>query len=115
MIKPKELMIGNYLQCGKSTVEVAIISENHFDCITVEDGMFIPNGIYNPIQLTKEWLVKFGFEIYGKYTYLIDFLLLENIDEYWSNSNLRIKIQYVHQLQNLYFALTGDNLKIKEE
>jgi hypothetical protein len=70
-----------------------------------------------PIPLTEEWLLKFGFEysdlngdsglwkippfqIYGKYNqFLYDY---------------RLDVNYVHQLQNLYFALTYEELQTDE-
>ena len=69
-----------------------------------------------PIPLTEEWLERFGFEysdlngdsglwkippfqIYGKYN--------QFIYEY------ALDVNYVHQLQNLYFSLTGEELTIK--
>jgi hypothetical protein len=71
-----------------------------------------------PIPLTEEWLEKFGFEysdlngdsglwkippfqIYGKYNQFI--------------YDYRLDVNYVHQLQNLYFALTGQELNQNEE
>jgi hypothetical protein len=71
-----------------------------------------------PIPLTEEWLFKFGFEysdlngdsglwkippfqIYGKYNQFI--------------YDYRLDVNYVHQLQNLYFALTGQELNQNEE
>jgi hypothetical protein len=70
-----------------------------------------------PIPLTEEWLVKFGFEysdlngdsglwkippfqIYGKYNQFI--------------YDYRLDVNYVHQLQNLYFALTYEELQTDE-
>ena len=70
-----------------------------------------------PIPLTEEWLLKFGFEhkllvweynnfcITGCFTYgycLNGYCL----------DNLFPRFKYVHQLQNLYFTLTG-GIKIK--
>ena len=70
-----------------------------------------------PIPLTEEWLLKFGFE--------------KETDDYWGTSNCDecfiyeakekcytgyinyVKLNYVHQLQNLIFALTGTELEIK--
>ena len=68
-----------------------------------------------PIPLTEEWLLRLGFESTNTY--------------YFSKCNLHlqgdirgfhlvisridgIKVKYVHQLQNLYFALTGEELTI---
>jgi hypothetical protein len=79
-----------------------------------------------PIPLTEEWLLKFGFEEYidfGYKTKNFDLIPLcgftysinkkrvmimhkGNQMSHWLN----IEIQYVHQLQNLYFALTNEEL-----
>jgi hypothetical protein len=86
--------------------------------IQIENGWQIDEGEeVKPIPLTEEWLEKFGFEysdlngdsglwkippfqIYGKYNqFLYDY---------------RLDVNYVHQLQNLYFALTGEELTIKK-
>ena len=76
-----------------------------------------------PIPLTEEWLVKFGFEeIDGFLTLdLGSFSGARFIFWYGDVLNLFCKsdmmlskqIKYVHQLQNLYFALTGEELTIK--
>lgn len=86
-----------------------------------------------PIPLTKEWLLKFGF---GKkeypsgvvwhigfnnltHGYLFDLVWLEspeliNAPNLPFYKNGRYTIYYVHQLQNLYFALTGEELTLSE-
>ncbi len=72
-----------------------------------------------PIPLTEEWLLKFGFEKtwYGVEDALIElqktekgYILSINCNEYTEGK----EFYYVHQLQNLYFALTGEELTIKE-
>ena len=78
---------------------------------------------YEPIPLTDEWLLKFGFEKLDIDLYKIDneyFILFFNetyyiADEDWQNKKRIIGkgLIYVHQLQNLYFALTGEELTIK--
>ena len=75
---------------------------------------------FNGIPLTEEWLLKLGFEKDTSYTNIIYFIL---DDLTWANGLLEIEsryirdfnhelphIKYVHQLQNLYFALTGNEL-----
>lgn len=67
-----------------------------------------------PIPLSEEWLLKMGFERcscggwkhLGKYKFHV-----EKDFTYKNSSILNIK---VHQLQNLYFALTGEEITIKE-
>jgi hypothetical protein len=76
----------------------------------------------DPIPLTEEWLLKFGFEIkevgYGCHANYPDFHLWLDIDcDYWAfiieENGKCIELKYVHQLQNLYFALYGNELEIK--
>jgi len=67
-----------------------------------------------PIPLTEEWLLKFG--LYKDWIPSINSPWIFNIhDDSKSNFAFKrggIKIEYVHQLQNLYFALTGEELLI---
>ncbi len=70
-----------------------------------------------PIPLTEEWLLKFGFE---KINHRIDGIiykkawlrLTEVLMADWRGGYIG-RIECVHQLQNLYFALTGEELTIK--
>lgn len=82
-----------------------------------------------PITLTEEWLLKFGFEETGNQNFEITIKEFGNrkisftkmMDE-WGlglifNDGKRVpifptNIYFVHQLQNLYFALTGEELKL---
>ena len=77
-----------------------------------------------PMPLTEEWLVKFGFENMSEttdyYFKLNDFIiggwrktLYPSINGESGLEAFGIEIKYVHQLQNLYFALTGEELIIK--
>lgn len=76
------------------------------------------------IPLNEEWLNKFGFyrENEGfdiwKHKYFGPFrILLENIIDHWqvgySGGRVFRRIKYVHELQNIYFALTGFELEIQ--
>lgn len=78
-------------------------------------------SLFSPIPLTEEWLVKFGFKkdsnpfaggvfdspIMGNH---IDYN--SGIFTYRNYSTSLIDILYTHQLQNLFFALTGSELTI---
>ncbi|HHT04032.1 MAG TPA: hypothetical protein GX005_06925 [Bacteroidales bacterium] len=76
-----------------------------------------------PIPLTEQWLLDFGFkvkrEFYDKGKLSI---LLANLKDYHSNGRvyynswaiMESQPKYVHQLQNLYFALTQEELILKE-
>lgn len=63
---------------------------------------------YEPIPLTKEWLVKFGFKD-GKRGWFKTGARNSKFNLYMYG-----RCDYVHQLQNLYFAITREELTIKE-
>ena len=70
---------------------------------------------YHPIPLTEEWLTELGFRNYDVNKWDTDAMTLLKYDEgckYLAN-HLHVNIFYVHQLQNLYFALTGNELTLK--
>ena len=126
-MKASELRIGNYVIVIKTsgTIEDFEAQIQCADITRIFDKCFnIWN--YRPIPLTEEWLVKFGFD---KCTNNIDTWFINSIFlpfklTYTANKNKLIpdymgtnlryaKVNYVHQLQNLYFALTGEELQIK--
>jgi hypothetical protein len=86
---------------------------------------------YEPIPLTEEWLLKFGFEFrntnkqYGWYLEVSKNRVLTwchskeisldfDLEDYdYNNTLFDFNCEYIHRLQNLYFALTGTELTIK--
>lgn len=86
--------------------------------LSLSDLPDIDNESFRPIPLTEKLLLKFGFKkekegftkarfcIYQPVGY-VNFMFCEG------NSILR-EVKYVHTLQNLYHALTGEELTIKE-
>lgn len=129
----KELRIGNYFN-GDTEEDVTVVKTTPKH---IEDLYNDPlDDYYKPIPLTEEWLVKFGFEIEDRGSwfeskhYLIDvsestiYLRKCCYDGYYFGfdidhlKNLEFhdvrNLLYVNQLQNLYFALTGQELEIKE-
>lgn len=124
MIDPKELRIGNLVEWYGVPLKVT----------GIRDGIYtespprhlvenLPMCDINPIPISPEWLERFGFYrhrdsfslSFGIYDAEFDtkngyFYL--SCNEY---EDLVEHIKYVHQLQNLYFALTGEELKVKEE
>ena len=127
----RELRIGNcYDQFGNI---------HQADWTTIKDLSNAPDSQLwcKPIPLTEEWLLKFGFEIVhvkNKHYIINDpngykdshkISILQTLNNQWYiafSDNLggykdyipTTKIKYVHQLQNLYFALTNEELTIKE-
>jgi len=109
MIESKELRIGNLTDTG---IVVEILEDKFY----VHDGESSLSSVWDvikPIPLTEEWLVKFG---------LLNNSRLQFLNKHDSNGKYykgldafayKLEVKHVHQLQNLYFALTGEELKIK--
>lgn len=121
-MKANELRIGNCILKNGSNY---IIDTLFF--VDVYDGTVMDFEL-QPIPLTEEWLLKFGFEKDEEYDEagLVDYRYELNIntasftsnwnteESYYVNYNQGgVDIFYVHQLQNLYFALTGEELTVK--
>lgn len=78
---------------------------------------------YEPVLITEDWLIKLGAKNTGTEIYLdIDSEYGNTLINYFDRKmflidcdggSIGIEIKYVHQLQNLYFALTGKELTIK--
>jgi spore maturation protein CgeB len=69
---------------------------------------------WKPIPLTEEWLLKLGFipnpyeDRYEKGVLHVECMKTKGETYLWVENMPHIK--YVHELQNLYFALTGEEL-----
>ena len=113
MIEAKDLRIGNYLEHPYSNgyCQVNTIDNEH---LNIGEGNVIEDiNDFKPIPLTEEWLIKFGFKELKRNVWFISDkdgfqIILEN--SIFRLKYLRKHIKYVHQLQNLYFALTGEEL-----
>ena len=116
MIQPQELRIGNYYKGA---------SRGNIETVTWQTLRDLEEGKLNclPILLTEEILLKFGFI---KDEWCFTFPFNGGHTQYgleWYGDKLGFStsdgltketwIYYVHQLQNLYFALTGKELTFK--
>jgi hypothetical protein len=117
-MKANELRIGNLIINQYNKIKAVDFEDFkwHFDN---EQGFTNNWSFFNPIPLTEEWLVKFGFEKDDDDNFeLLDVLIQSwrfcSEFHYVNNHGCSdINILYVHQLQNLYFALTNTELTIK--
>jgi len=118
-MKANELRIGNIIKY----IDKPIICD--INTIYAVSKCVEPTILYSPIPITDEWLLKLCFENTDKLGLFWDLKMpnFESILQVWC-VNKKISIcrngiaayhsdcNYVHQLQNLYFALTGKELKI---
>jgi hypothetical protein len=114
-MKAKELRIGNWVYDREDKCDIQIM-----DLDDLRYFMY-----YEPIPLTEEWFNRFGFykeEVYyEEYNYKFK---NQSFGEFYPKEDYYLptayyfseafgenfKLRYVHQLQNLYFALTGEEL-----
>jgi hypothetical protein len=118
----RELRIGNYVSVKEKELKSFLDDyglhgiENSFEVVSIDnvhlniliDGLEVEYYLSDlqPIPLTEEWLVKLKMEHNESLT--------KGNGTYWFTLiTPHTPITYVHQLQNLYFALTGKELRIK--
>jgi hypothetical protein len=113
-----ELRIGNWVEILGNSKRLDFFT-------TIQPSSFSVNieKTYGPIPLDEDWLQKFGFEKNQNGLWHINntnneiYLLNQNgyqccdIDEIFFIGE---KLQYVHQLQNLFFALTQTELQFNK-
>ena len=111
-MKANELRLGNLFieeHSGK-IIEVIGLEKNR---ITFS-GVFLDKWQAKPIPLTEEWLLKFGFEKKTRsFVKCIISIKCQSRFFYYIPTSLEIK--HVHQLQNLFYCLCGEELKIKNK
>lgn len=154
-MKAEEFRIGNFLQQHDFIIEVNAINNYSGELMPVKgingvEGEWWGLDEFEPIPLTEEWLLKFGFRLEGISKYVCGYNLIKRTDKIYCEtifpigedrniqldvilnedetelrrigirgfdysgmrgiSNSPLDIKYVHQLQNLFFALTGEEL-----
>ena len=123
-MKAEELRLGNLVsnmnpRHNDSILTIESIGDNH------EVNVFYRKYLlseFKPIPLTEEWLLKFGFEFHinancQNFYYEKDAFICIRADEDFEwfryyNGDFYHELKYVHQLQNLYFALTSEELTL---
>lgn len=138
MIKDTELRIGNWVTSDNKAIQISDIFDgginrcnDNYECWPIYDLKNL-----EPIPLTPEILEACGFkntygntDIFSKTTILLNehprtFHIINvpesgykgyqlTIERYEKGVPMDIELEYLHQLQNLYFALTGEELTIK--
>jgi hypothetical protein len=137
-MKANELRIGNYVNRINRNNEVHlpdgityVVQEIGFDCVIYPLGKNpatlsqMPIAYHNdlsPISLTEDWLIKFGafkettnililsrFKLIWKDKYKYWYVIDRNEETYYT------KLEFLHEFQNLYFALNGEELKLSNK
>lgn len=119
-MKASELRIGNWVYSDRYSTDIKVEEISTFGIKIDGDFFWESMSLIKPIKITEEWLSKFGFEEYtkGLLSHKHKYFNLSKTEGgyYYSPDGYHTTeclIKYVHQLQNLYFALTSEELVIK--
>jgi hypothetical protein len=118
MISITDLRIGNYTKIlhrsGKGKKILVI---------TVKDLLQIKSGTLEvfPIDLVDAWLPRFGFSheenVFHHFNLSPGYVVHEPTGWYFMKKSFRMNehpILYVHQFQNLFYGLTGEDLVVRD-
>ena len=110
-MKANELRIGNYvLQDDEFISGITSNSIHKFDLELIK---------LEPIPITSEWCEKFGYyDVNAPINFIKDEMTIDahtlwNCNGMFIDDKNGVYVKYVHQLQNLYFALYQKELTIK--
>lgn len=121
-MKAQELRIGNYLEYQLEHCDWDL------NTVDAEDIMYLSkkptDHNYRTIKLNQQWLMELGFEkheitkegnqIWRK-TNDEGFFDLEHIISYYFGKQMySVRVEFVHELQNLYFAIFKKELTTKK-
>lgn len=122
MLSVKDLRVGNFVyginEYQNTALPICSLHSDETLRLLVGDksiGCFSASVI-KPIELDSEWLKRLGFQHDYPYFFLgnkhfnveTGFFYFGN--DHVSGGNYDVKIKYVHELQNVMFALTGKEL-----
>lgn len=133
-LKCTDLRIGNWIKAnGALSVIIGKVIEINLVHVVIEnnDGYTsLPLSILEPIEFTEEVLVKIGFEKHDEAMNIYAFeneraivvyipnrklLKIEGVEnDVLIDRNIRLNnVAHLHQLQNAYYCLTGEELNIE--
>jgi len=115
-MKAQEMRLGNWYDHHGTPKQVTVS--------VIEDVWESERIWVKPIKLTEEWLVRFGFEkVLNRYKKInintingknAPFIVLYLDGFEYDDLRFRTKLIHVHQFQNLYHSLTGEELTLTE-
>lgn len=118
MLRAEDFRIGNIISLAGKPIRISFSTLEKL-CFPELSKYQIFKGVYQPIKLTEDILLKCGFikdefDNWENETRL-GLYKPDDFDGYlsiWGDSTVG-ECYYLHQLQNLYFALTGKELEVR--
>jgi hypothetical protein len=129
-MKASELRLGNFLQSDTNIIKIVGVVKKDIYYYHNKKNLYVlelNNLNFQPLELTEEWLLRMGFEkkenglftkkleyIYNSIKYCEDYKIwIYYNDDNDAACNSIADLNFVHELQNLYFALTKKELTMK--
>lgn len=119
-MKAKDLRIGNLVDTPDGVEEIYSIEEDTFRAYLYKNTW----AEIKPIPLTEEWLLKFGFSM-GKHSWFYSLDWGDSVNSFkvamsisgeggvvLGINDFNCHVKHVHELQNLFYALTNKELEI---
>jgi hypothetical protein len=104
MVQVNELRIGNWVNINGLNLPLT----GELFCLIVTGQIVKPS----PIPLSPEILEKINWNGYRKFYFNSHFSIDDECHFYYHNDYTGVNINYLHQLQNLYYCLVGQELNI---
>ena len=116
VMKATELRIGNHIRYRNEFIQTQAT-----DILSAD----LSPSDFSAISITKDRLMKFGFSEGFNDTFLINrynangkctgsFVIKKIKDDFYFEKETLLKLEFIHDLQNLYFALEREELKTQQ-
>jgi hypothetical protein len=115
MIVYNDLRPGNYVKYFTTAKQKKLL------CLTLSHLLKIQSGALEvwPVDLVNEWFPRFGFscgDVFNHYYFTKGFIKREESGWFFIKGTEHLNehpILYIHQFQNLFYTLTGEDLELK--
>lgn len=127
MMDIQELKLGNLIKISPRENEEGILFLTEIQHSSIIGEMLVPRRGYHfrikfdeilPLELTQDWLIFLGFnrsadenDVWIDSKSFIHFKLSAFESGFMEEGKIAVAINSIHQLQNVYLTLTGEELK----
>ena len=116
-VMKNQVRIGNFVDFNGGIETVYAIRNSGVDFYRgkTKNSVIMQSYVWKsikPIPLTEEWLLNFGYDLISENHFGVLGHLIWKIEGRFYCDKNGIQLKYVHQLQNLHFALTQRELTV---
>ena len=127
----QEFKLGNLIKISPRENEEGILFLTDIQHSSIIGQMLVPRRGYHfrikfdeilPLELSEEWLIQLGFSksedlanVWVDSKNFVRFKLSEFESGFLEDGRLVVVINFMHQLQNMYHTLTGENLCLADQ